>query len=245
MSIGIYGVVSWLQGLALRDPVIFGMIFKCKALRNVIFAGGTATFMGVALGFWVVPFFQRYHGVNVGEVGAVIGVSVALMGFSGVLLGGVLADKLRDYTRKGKLYVWLVGITLSVLSAFLFLLADNLMLAYVGVFLMNLTGPMAHATGVSTINDLTLPRSRATVSAFAFMVATFVGIALGPYLIGYASDMIVSSTGVDGGEGLRQTMFWSLWLPIVGIGLVVLALKHIENEEDSFLERARELGEKI
>ena len=244
LGFGVYAVVSWVQGLAVRDPVIFGMIFKCKTLVSVIFAGGAITFMGTAIPFWSVPYFQRYYGVSVAEVGAVLGLASVLMGFSGIVIGGILADKLRAYTCKGKLYVLLGSVIGASLSAFLFLSTDHLMLAYAGFFLLYLTIAMGHGPSISTINDLVLPRGRATTSAFSFMVATFIGIALGPYITGHISDVILA-TGVSDGEALRRAMLWSLLFPLIGIVLVLRALGHIETDEASLMDRARDLGEKI
>ncbi len=244
LGVGVYAVFSWVQSLAGRDPVIFGLIFKCRTLICLIPALGAMTYMMIAIGFWVVPYLQRYHGVSPGEAGLVVGVATASMGFLGIVLGGRLADKLRDYTPRGKLYVWIVGITLSMLSGLFYLTRDNLTLVYVGIFFGNLTVTMAHGPGYSTVMDLMLPRGRAVVSAFSLMVATFVGVALGPYITGHISDVIVAS-GTNSGEALRHAMLWSFTLPIVGVALVALSLFYIEDDEASLLKRAEELGENI
>lgn len=244
LGVGVYAVTSWAQMLAVRDPVVFGMMFMCKTLRNVIFAGGTTTFMGIALSFWSVPFFQRYYGVSASEVGVVLGAASATMGFFGIIVGGLLADRLRVYTAKGKLIVWLCGVVVAMLSVVVFLTADSLILAYAGVSTMYLAIAMGHGPLVATVNDLVLPRARATTSAFSLMVATFIGVALGPYVIGHISDVITTS-GVSEGEALRQAMLWSLLLPVIGLVLVVQALQHVESDEGSILTRAQLLGEKI
>ena len=41
--------------------------------------------------------------------------------------------------------------------------------------------------GASTVQDLVLPRMRATASAAYLLVVTFIGLALGPYTIGRLS----------------------------------------------------------
>ena len=244
LGIGVYTAVSWAQALSVRDPIVFSMIFKCRTLLYVIVANSAVTFMGVALPFWSVPFLQRYYGVSAAEIGILLGLGTAVMGFFGVVLGGMLADKLRTYTPKGKLYVWLGSITIATLSAFFFLTVNHLALSYTGLFTLYFSISMAHGPGVSTINDLVLPRGRGTTTAFAFMIATFVGIALGPYVIGYLSDVIVAR-GVSDGEALRQAMLWSLLLPLIGLVLVIRALSYVVVDEESLLARASALGEKI
>ena len=174
----------------------------------------------------------------------VLGLAGAVMGFFGIVLGGLLADKLRIHTSKGKLYVWLGGVAVAILSAILFLNADHLNLAYAGISILYMSIAMAHGPAMSTINDLVLPRGRATTSAFALMVATFIGIALGPYITGYISD-VISAAGVSEGEALRQAMLWTLLLPISGMLVVTQALRHVERDEAGVMDRARALGENI
>jgi MFS family permease len=215
LGIGVYAAISWGQGLFARDRLVMAMIFRCRTMRNVIVAGGTTTFLGVAFAFWSVPFIQRYHGVGPAEAGAMLGLSFALMGFLGTALGGWAADALRAVTPRGKLYVWLTGVIISCVAAICFLSVSNLRVAYTCIFVMNLSLAAAQGPQFSTINDLCLPRGRATTSAFAYMVATFLGIALGPYVTGHLSDMFVSA-GLSSGEALRRAMLWSLLLPAVG-----------------------------
>ena len=244
LGIGVYAVISWAQALRIRDQVVFSMIFRCKTLISVILAGGSTTFMGIAFSFWSVPFFQRYYGVGIAEVGLVLGLASAIMGFSGIILGGLLADKLRGYTGKGKLYVWLGGTFMAVISALVFLTTHSLMVAYASVSLMYLTIALGHGPQVSTVNDLSLPRGRSTTSAFALMVATFIGVALGPYIVGYLSDVFIAR-GNGEGEGLRLAMLWSLLLPVLGLCLIFRVLRHLEADEANLVNRARALGEPI
>ncbi|WP_427968248.1 MFS transporter [Altererythrobacter sp.] len=244
LAVGVYAAVSWAQGLALRDPVVFGMMFRCRTLTTFIFAGASWTFTIVGIGFWAVPFFQRYHNVSAGETGAILGLAMATMGFVGIIVGGILADRLRLYTPKGKLIVWLGSVSAALVSSLLFLTAQDVRLAYFGFFVLYLTGTMAHGPAVSTVNDLMLPRGRATVSAFAFMISTFGGAALGPYVTGHISD-IIAVGGASSGEALRQAMLWTLLLPLTGILFVSRLLRHIADDEESLITRARALGEKI
>ncbi len=136
LGVGAYAVFSWAQGLSARDPVIFGLIFKSRTLSCLIPAGGAMAFMTVALGFWVVPFLQRYHGISATEAGSMVGLATGLMGLSGVILGGCLADRFRQYTRKGKLYMYLCGLATATVSAFIYLTVDRIAVVYAGIFLV-------------------------------------------------------------------------------------------------------------
>ena len=99
------------------------------------------------------------------------------------------------------------------------------------------TGP-----GAGTVNDLLMPRMRAIASTFYIMMITFIGLALGPYLIGFVSDRIGSSTG-DTAEALRQAMVYALFMFIVAGGFVLAAMKFLPGDEATRLERAKAAGE--
>ena len=244
VGIGIYAVISWVQVLAIRDPVVFGLILKCKTILYISFGVGLTQILGLSLVFWAIPFIQRYYGVSSADVGLVLGAGNALMGFVGIILGGILADKLRVRSGKGKLYVLLFSIAGSVIFAFLFLMATDLIVAYTAMWLIYLIGAMAYGPAVSTVNDLVLPRARATASAFYFLITSFIGGALGPYLIGYISDILMVG-GANEAESLRQSLLWSLLMPLVGMVLIIIALKNIEVDEASLLTRSRTLGEDV
>lgn len=241
---GTYAAFSWAQGIAIRDPVIFSMIFRSAAMRNMILAISTKMAMGIVLGFWAAPFFQRYYHVGTSEVGGMLGVTTAVAGFAGISLGGVLADRLYARSPRGKLYVCFAGQLIAVLAGAFYLCIGDLHLSYAGFAVASLANSMAYGPGISTVNDLSLPRGRATTSAFSFMVGTFFGVALGPYVAGHISDVFIGH-GLDAGEALRRAMLLSLAIPASGLVLILNAMRHIERDQGSLLTQARALGEDV
>jgi len=99
------------------------------------------------------------------------------------------------------------------------------------------TGPAA-----TTLNDLLLPRMRALSSAFYIMMITFIGLALGPYMIGFVSDGITSA-GAESGEALGRAMTYSLGMLGVASLFILAALRFLPNDEATRLDRARAAGE--
>ena len=244
VGIAFYAVTSWAQMLAIRDPVIFSMIFRCKALIFTVL-GLSVTLLGAGgAGFWSIPFIQRYHGVSASDVGTILGLGGIVVGIVGVVVGGMLADKLRTRTAKGKLYVVLGGLTVSSLAILLLYTTHQLPVVYGASFLSGFSTSLILGPVVSTINDLVLPRARGTASAFYFMMSILMGSTLAPYLVGHLSD-VMAATGSDSGEALRQSVLWLLLLVIPGLAILCLAIRHIEADEASLLDRARGLGEKV
>lgn len=244
LGVGLYCAFSWVQSLLCRDPVCYGLIFKCKSLCALYLYVGFNVFTAVAIIFWSIPYYQRYHNVAAAEIGSVMGLYIAVAGLIGVVLGGVLADWLRRHTRRAKLYICLGAWALSLLSAIGLLTAKSLPVAYLGSFVFFLAGPLASAPVVSTITDLAIPRTRAVVMAMSIMITTFLGPALGPYVVGILSDGFVAS-GFASGEALQKGLMLGLVPHVISVVFLLLALKHIVVDEDSRLGRARALGEII
>ncbi len=244
LGLGVYAAISWMQSLAVRDPVAFGLLMRCKALSYTLVSFVGVNFMAIGIGFWSVPYFQRAFAVSPSEIGAVIGFGFVALGLPGVLIGGLLADRLRKFTSRGKLYVQLGSTFLSLLALLVFLTADELHVAYAGLYANYLVGAMGFGPAASTPVDLVLPRVRGTLTAFIIMVVTLGAFALGPYITGVVSDSI-ASTGVGEGEALRRAMLWSLLTAVAGMACSIMAIKHIEVDEASLKDRARALGEDI
>ena len=83
---------------------------------------------------------------------------------------------------------------------------------------------------------------RGTASAFYILTVTFIGLALGPYTMGKLSDVFINR-GYDPTESLRYGIMIGLFSYVFAAVFLFLSAKHIEKEETTRLERAREAGE--
>jgi MFS family permease len=244
LGIGVYGVVSWAQGLALRDPPAFAMIFGCRTVMLAAVGFSTIAFVTYGLGFWAPAFFMRVHGVSAGEAGTYLGLAAALGGWIGVTLGGVLSDWLKQRTPRARLYLGLFAVTTSVPIVVMLLTTPNVNVAYALNFVFSVVSPLWVGPAATTVNDLVLPRMRALASAFYIMMITFVGLALGPYAMGQVSDRLVA-VGTASGDALRYGMLAGLAPLLIAVVCLLLALGTIEEDERTRLERARAAGERF
>ena len=94
------------------------------------------------------------------------------------------------------------------------------------------------------INSLVMPRMRGLASAVYLIIITFLGVALGPYTIGFFSDSIAAG-GADSGESLRQGILWGLTSMILSVIMLLIATTHLDRDKSSCLDRARALGESV
>ncbi len=243
-GIGVYVTISWAQSLKSRDPATFAMIFGSKAMIYTMIAFPTIAFVGYGVGFWTAPFLMRAHGATATEVGVWIGLGSVAGGFLGVTIGGIAADWLKTKFPSGRLVLGYVAILGTVPTVLALIYAESLYVAFWISFIYTLMSACWPGVPPSTANDLVMPRMRAVAGAYYILVNTFIGLALGPYVIGQVSDAFVAN-GFGPAEALRNAMASSLLIFVVSIFCLVMAQRHLPRDESSRLDRARALGESL
>ncbi len=238
LGIGVYAALSWVHALRLRDPATFTTMFRSRAFVLVTLGFPCVAFVTYGVGFWGPPFMLRVHEVGLAEAGTVLGLGAAIGGWLGVTLGGILADRLKARSGNARLWMGVVAVTLSVPSGLVFLLTEHAWVAYLCSFLFSTTSPMWLGGGASTINDLVMPHMRATASAYYILMLTFIGLALGPFMIGQISDFYIVG-GLDDGPALRNAMLWSLVMFAASLVLLSLAMRYLPGDEAARLERGK------
>ncbi|HIF92992.1 MAG: MFS transporter [Myxococcales bacterium] len=242
LGIGVYAAASWVQNVRIRDYPTYCMIFQCKTMICLCWGMPCIAFVTYGIGFWGAPYMIRVHDLSASEVGTFLGLGAALGGWIGVTLGGVLSDLFKQRAVNGRLIIILVAPILASPFAYVFVTTEDVVTAYVCSFFFSLFAPMWTGPAATTLNDLLLPRMRALSSAFYIMMITFIGLALGPYLIGYVSDFIGAS-GTESGRALQQAMTYALGMLGIATLFTIAALRFLPGDEASRLDRARAAGE--
>lgn len=227
LGVGCYAAFSWAQALRLRDPESARLILDTPSLRWCTLGFSFLAFTGYGLGYWTAPFFLRVHEVPIERVGLLVGGTAAAAGWIGVTAGGVLADAWRRRSPLGRLRVAFLGALLPLPLVPWMLTTESTALALV------LNVPLAVATslwvgvGAATVQNLVLPRMRATASAAYLLVVTFVGLAMGPYTIGELSDAF----------GLRTAMLCGLGANGAAVLCLLRGARHLEADEKALAAR--------
>lgn len=248
-GLGIYAVFSWIQSLKHRDLPTYRLIWGTPAVVIMVLAFGSIAFVTYATTFWIPPYVEAhfYGGGSAAsrfvagltakeEIGLIIGWSAAVSAAAGVIIGGYVSDLWRQRDPRGRLFVNMISVIVPIpLVAFL-LTTDSL-----GAFY--LVNPLAHmfasawvGAAVATLQDLVLPRMRATAGATYVLGTTMVGLALGPYFAGKMSVL----------SGDLATGIFALYLmpPLTLIGLW-LGSRRIAELEATRFERAQAAGEPL
>ena len=236
VGVGYYAIFSWASTLKRRDAPTFTLIWGTPAFLTTILGYGMVAFMSYAASFWAAPYAIRILGEAPSVAGWWIGGPGALGGFLGVIIGGRVADWLRERNPAGRLIVVAFGLVGAAPFLFVMFTTTDPTIFYICAFLQSLFGSSALGGAAATTQDLVLPRMRGTATATFFLATTLVGLALGPYMAGQVSTVTESlSTG-----GLSL-------LVAVPIGLIMLfiAYRSVPKAERSLIDRARAAGEDI
>ena len=160
-------------------------------------AFGSISFVTYAVAFWIPPYLLRtFYGGPTGaavffegstaaeEVSSIFGWSAAAASAVGVILGGIIADALRSRTAAGRIYVNMAAVILPIPLVVLMFTTDSVGLFYLVAVAVALLNAMWVGAAVATLQDLVLPRMRATAGATYILGTSLVGLALGPYWAG-------------------------------------------------------------
>ncbi len=248
-GLGVYAIFSWVQSLRHRDLPVYRLIWGTPVVVTLAVAFGSISFVTYATSFWVPHYVeQNFYGGALEparfiagmkakeEIGFIIGWSAAFSAAAGVIFGGYLSDLWRQRDPRGRIFVNMLSVILPIPFVAFLLTTDSLAAFY-------WVNPVAHmlasawvGAAVATLQDLVIPRMRATAGATYVLGTTMVGLALGPY---YAGKMSVVT-------GDLATGIFALYVvpPFTLIALWI-ASRRIAELEATKVDRARAAGEAI
>lgn len=169
-----------------------------------IFAG--VTLMGAnvwAAGAWTPTFFVRVHHLKITEVANIIGPTRGIIGLVGILLGGLLIDRLpkhRDFWRVG---IPAIACLLAGPAEALFLLGSSYPV-WVGGFALASFFTLIHQAPIfAAVVNVVGERRRALAISVVLLGASLIGNAVGPSAVGVLNDLLA---GQLGDEAIRYSM---------------------------------------
>jgi predicted MFS family arabinose efflux permease len=168
----------------------FARLWKLKSFRFYSFATGAGTFVTYGVGNWMVPYLERSHGWERTEIGLLYGLAAGVFGAVGTIGGGYLADRFGKNDRRWFLWVPMWGKLLAGPFFIFGLLAPNGWLALAGYGLGLICASVYLGPSLAITHHLVPPSMRAMSSAVLFFILNFLGLGLGPLIVGNVSDML-------------------------------------------------------
>jgi len=183
-------------------------------------ASGFSAFASYGFGTWVPAFLERSHGMGGGEIGTWIGIESGVGGVLGMVVTGLIADRLGR--RDPRWYAWIAAISIVLYLPFsaAFLLLEEPVPALVAYFIPTALSSVYLAPSLALMHQLVGPNMRAVASAIAMFMLNLIGMGLGPQAVGILSDWLAPEYGA---ESLRWALLAALSSKGIAIALFLLA----------------------
>jgi MFS family permease len=218
-----------------REGSPFLLVLSIPTMWWLIASGALHNFNMYAIGQFLAPFLQRYHGQNIQQAGFASMAVYGLAGVPGLLLGGIIGDAVMRRRQNGRLLVATIFIAISVPLIYLALgrsrgeMTSFMILMGCGIGTMY----AYYSTVYSVIHDVIEPSLRGTAMAMYFFAMYVLGASLGPVATGFASDYFTHKAAAAAGvvemtrealepfkaEGLHMAMYA---IPALGTLLAVV-----------------------
>lgn len=171
------------------------LLWSLKTFRYLSLASAMNAFAIYAVSNWSASFMIRTHGMDTGELGSWLALILGVGGAVGVVMGGVLSDRLSHRDRRYYLWLPMIALLIGVPGAYLAYSLSNpyaalTMLFFPGVLLNCYLGNV-----IATTHSLVDANMRATSSAVLFLIINIVGMGLGPSSVGMISDWLSDTHG--------------------------------------------------
>jgi MFS family permease len=165
-----------------------------------------ATLMGLnifASSVWTPTFLTRVHHLSLAEIASTIGPIRGLFGLAGVLIGGMLIDRLGRRALHWRMSIAAVACLCLGPAEVMFALSDARPV-WLGAFAASAFLLLIHQGPVfAGIMALAPVRSRAVATSILLFCSAMFGQAVGPLLVGVMNDVLEPGFGP---QGIRYSM---------------------------------------
>ena len=215
------------EGSAPKLKETLKLLWSRKSFRHLSIACGIHAFVSYGAGNFIPSLFLRLHDIETGELGTWLALS-SVAGGIGTFMGGYLSDRLGK--QDPRWYQWVPAITTLIYLPFtLFIyLTDQTYLALMTTFITGMLFNAYLAPNLAITHSLVGLRMRAMSSAILFFILNFIGLGFGPMVIGFVSDMINPTYGI---ESIRYALL--IVIPISTIWSAThyfIAARHIRSD---------------
>lgn len=186
LALGVYAVASWVQKLRATDRATYALIWGTPAVLYTMGAFGCFALVSYSLAFWMAPYAIRTLGLRGDVVGMLLGVPAGFATAAGVVVGGRVSDFWRRRSTRGRIYACVLSVVLPPPIVYAALTTADARWLYWLAPVAHMAANMYFGSAAAAIQDCVLPRMRGTAAATSF-IATSLGLAIGPYLVGRVS----------------------------------------------------------
>jgi MFS family permease len=196
------------NGRAENDAPSLGMMLKSigdalrvmssrQAMLLILFSYSVSFFLGTGVLNWAPIFFSRYHAFSPREASLYSGVAFCIGVIPGILLGGLVTDRLAKSNIMWMLYVPAVSIILSMPPLVIAYCAESKEVALLALAASAFLSQMSLGPMVGSFNALVPSEIRTIANSSLLLGAAIVSGGLDNVLVGALSDQLKGTFGTS------------------------------------------------
>ena len=208
------------------EPLVraFPIIARKPTFWLMALAASCSSLAGYGLAAWTPSVLERSFGMGLIERGQFLASLFLIGGTAGVFAGGWLADRLGQADRRWYARLPAIAWLITAPTFAMGLLAPNLYLAWPLLLIPNALNILWLGPVTAAVQHLVPRPMRSTASASFLLINNFIGLGVGPMLIGAISDMLKARYGE---EALRYATVSVLGFYLLAAVLMLIAARKI------------------
>lgn len=168
-----------------------------KSFRHLVLAIGIQAIAGYGVLIWVPSFLHRSYHMTSGEVGTSLALILGIGGIIGTAAGGYLADHLAKGNIRWQLWIPAFGGLVAVPFSFGIYLSTSSFEALAWFAIPIIFANLYHGPVFAMAQALAPLKMRAMAAAILLFMSSFIGMGIGPQVVGILSDLLHPLYGVD------------------------------------------------
>lgn len=206
---------------------VFPIVARKPTFWLMAFAASMSSLCGYGLALWTPSVLIRSFGMELIPAGNFLASLLLIGGCAGVFAGGWLADRLgaadRGWFARLPAIAWLITAPTFALG----LMAPNPWIAWPLLLIPNIFNILWLGPVTTAVQHLVPQPMRATASASFLFINNFIGLGVGPLLIGRISDGLKATYGA---ESLRYAAVGCTAFYLVAAVLMLLAVRRLRDD---------------
>jgi predicted MFS family arabinose efflux permease len=202
-----------LDAASFRETISF--IWSQRTLRNLLATPVLQTIATSGIFSFSVSFLVRQHGVSLTEAGLIMSIAYGVVGILGTIACGFAVDRLARRDQRWRSWLCAILCLLIVPAVMLMVFSPTLGGTIIGLAIWTFLSSGTYGPLMASLHSLVGSRMRGMVSALFYFLAYFVGVSIGPQVLGVLSDLFGTRSG---GAGLGSAMLivacfyvWAAW----------------------------------
>lgn len=222
-----------------RSPTPQATGLAAYAMRHwapVLYIDAALTFAamaGHAILAWSATWLSRSHGLSTADATFAFGITVLVGGIAGTIAAGAGGDALlRRWPAVSRLALLASAMFVATLFALAVFASHALPVALTGLTLLVALIAAALTLAPASLQEITPPGMRGRQHGIAILLVNWIGLGLGPLLIGLASDVAGDARAVGRimAVAVPMMLFLSAMFATLGIPALARSRKRIPQE---------------